>query len=271
MANANSTTTSAKQEKTIKNALSILQDQLKAPKTDSFNSVSKSKDYLILQLAREERELFLVMFLDAENCLIHSEILFYGTLTETPVYPREIIKKALLHNAASVIVAHNHPSGSSQPSKADISLTKVLKHALDLVGIKLLDHIIVAENKAYSFTEENTLTKDENRNFKINHINKPIKEISDYADFGTGVGRYIEAFANNEKDTLSSIAYSVTEGAFTSLATVGKLIAYSDVKEINTSDIGWLIVMLAEIGANANVHSHDASYIKHQLDLEKAN
>jgi DNA repair protein RadC len=93
------------------------------------------------------------LFLDAQNRLISSEELFRGTLTQTAVYPREVVKQALARHAAAVIFAHNHPSGTAQPSSADLSLTRQLKQALDLIDVRTLDHFIVAGSAVYSFAE----------------------------------------------------------------------------------------------------------------------
>ena len=98
-------------------------------------------------------ESFAVLFLDIKNRLIASEELFRGTLNHASVYPREVVKAALSHNAAALILAHNHPSGSCDPSRADIDLTHNLQQALGLVDIKVLDHFIVANPHVYSFAE----------------------------------------------------------------------------------------------------------------------
>lgn len=98
-------------------------------------------------------EVFVVMFLDAQNRLIAAEEMFRGTLTQTSVYPREIVKRAIEHNAASVIFAHNHPSGNTTPSRADEQLTYTLKSALQLIDIRVLDHVIVSGNQSLSFAE----------------------------------------------------------------------------------------------------------------------
>ncbi len=111
------------------------------------------KQYLQLLLKSKKHEAFLVLFLDARNHLIIAEELFRGTLTRASVYPREVVKAALSHNAASVILAHNHPSGEPQPSHADHLLTTTLRQALSLVDIQILDHIIVAGAQTYSFAE----------------------------------------------------------------------------------------------------------------------
>ena len=115
------------------------------------------EEYLRLYFNGREHESFVVLFLDAQNRLISAEELFRGTLTQTAVYPREILKTALRHNAASVIFAHNHPSGLAQPSTADRRLTETLQKALDLVDIRVLDHFIVAGGSALSFAERGWL------------------------------------------------------------------------------------------------------------------
>jgi DNA repair protein RadC len=98
-----------------------------------------------------------VLFLDVKNRLIASEELFRGTLTHASVYPREVVKSSLAHNAASVLLAHNHPSGTTEPSNADLTLTQALKQALALVDIRVLDHFIIAGRQAYSFAEHGCL------------------------------------------------------------------------------------------------------------------
>ncbi|WP_420476627.1 RadC family protein [Noviherbaspirillum sp. ST9] len=118
-----------------------------------LSSPQAVKQYLQLLLARRPYESFAVLFLDVKNRLIASEELFRGTLTQTSVYPREVVKAALGHNAAAVIIAHNHPSGTPEPSAADRTLTLALKQALALVDVRLLDHFIVAGRLVYSFAE----------------------------------------------------------------------------------------------------------------------
>lgn len=111
------------------------------------------RDYLRILMANEEREIFVVIYLDAHNRMIVSERAFQGTLTQTSVYPREIVRAALRHNAAAVIFAHNHPSGVAEPSRADEALTQALKSALVLVDVKVLDHFVVAHSAIMSFAE----------------------------------------------------------------------------------------------------------------------
>jgi DNA repair protein RadC len=120
----------------------------------SLASPQAVRDYLQLNLAGEEREVFMCLWLDAQNRLIDAERMFVGTLTTTSVYPREVVKTALRHNAAAVILAHNHPSGIDCPSLADESLTEALQQALSLVDVRVLDHFIVAGSaRPLSFAE----------------------------------------------------------------------------------------------------------------------
>ena len=122
-----------------------------------FESPAQVKHYVQLQLAALAHEVFAVLFLDAQHRLLHFEEMFRGTLTQTSVYPREIVKGALAANAAAVIFAHNHPSGAAQPSQADELLTRNLREALALIEVKVLDHFIVAGNQAISFAERGLL------------------------------------------------------------------------------------------------------------------
>jgi DNA repair protein RadC len=101
-----------------------------------------SAKYLKLKLVQYEYEVFLALFLDNQHCIISCDELFRGTINAASVYPREVVKAALFHNAAAVIFAHNHPSGGSEPSTADISITKKLIDALELIDIKVLDHFV---------------------------------------------------------------------------------------------------------------------------------
>jgi DNA repair protein RadC len=124
---------------------------------DALSSPRAVRDYLRLVLAGREHEVFVVLLLDAQHRVIASEELFHGTLTQTSVYPREVVKCALKHNAAAVIFAHNHPSGVAEPSNADEILTRSLKAALALVDIQVLDHFIVAGSRTMSFAERGLL------------------------------------------------------------------------------------------------------------------
>ncbi|AXS79318.1 DNA repair protein RadC [Dechloromonas sp. HYN0024] len=125
---------------------------------DSFTSPGKVRDWLRLKLARRGNEVFMALWLDAQNRLLKDDELFVGTLNQTSVYPREVVKAALAHNAAAVILAHNHPSGIAEPSRADEMLTRSLKEALSLVDVRVLDHFIVAGNSPpLSFAERGLL------------------------------------------------------------------------------------------------------------------
>lgn len=115
------------------------------------------RDCLRIHFAGREYESFVALFLDAQNRLIVAEELSRGTLTQTSVYPREVVKAALRENAASVIFAHNHPSGIAEPSRADQQLTTPLKQALSLVDVRVLDHLIIAGAGSLSFAERGLL------------------------------------------------------------------------------------------------------------------
>lgn len=120
---------------------------------DAMNSPQAVKDFLTLHFAGQEYESFVAIFLDAQHRVIKASELFRGTLTQTSVYPREIVKASLKHNCAAVIFAHNHPSGVTEPSQSDRMLTDALKQALALVDVRVLDHFVVAINKTMSFAE----------------------------------------------------------------------------------------------------------------------
>lgn len=122
-----------------------------------FDAPAKVKDYLQLQLGGHGFEVFAVMFLDAQNRLLRLEEMFRGTLTQTSVYPREVVKRALDLHAGAVILAHNHPSGAAEPSRADEYLTQTLKSALQLVDVRVLDHLVVGRSEVVSFAERGLL------------------------------------------------------------------------------------------------------------------
>lgn len=122
-----------------------------------FDSPQAVKDYLQLQLAGRPHEVFAMLFLDSQQRLIIFEELFRGTLAQTSVYPREVVKRALALNAAAAILAHNHPSGVAEPSRADEVLTHTLKAALALVDVRVLDHMVVARGTVVSFAERGLL------------------------------------------------------------------------------------------------------------------
>ena len=118
-----------------------------------FDAPQKVKDYLSLQLGGLAHEVFAVLFLDGQNRFIELHEMFRGTLTQTSVYPREVVKAALARNAGAVILAHNHPSGVAEPSRADEFLTQTLKSALQLVDVRVLDHLIVGRGEVVSLAE----------------------------------------------------------------------------------------------------------------------
>ena len=122
-----------------------------------FDSPGRVKDYLGLQLAGRPQEVFAVLFLDGQHRLLRLEEMFHGTLTQTSVYPREVLRRALLLNAGAVVLAHNHPSGVAEPSRADEYLTQTLKTALQMIDVRVLDHIIVGQGQVVSMAERGLL------------------------------------------------------------------------------------------------------------------
>ncbi len=122
-----------------------------------FDTPQAVKDYLQLQLGALPHEVFAVLFLDSQHRLISLERLFTGTLSQTSVYPREVVKRALARNAGAVILAHNHPSGVAEPSRADEFLTQSLKSALALVDVRVIDHLVVGQGQVVSFAERGLL------------------------------------------------------------------------------------------------------------------
>lgn len=136
----------------IAQALEVLSQRLRQP-GEILNSPNTVKNYLRLALAELEHKQFRAVWLDAQHRVIECEELFRGTLTQTSVYPREVMKAALRHNAAAVIFAHNHPSGVAEPSRSDEMLTTTLKQALALIDVRVLDHFIVAGMSCLSFAE----------------------------------------------------------------------------------------------------------------------
>lgn len=124
---------------------------------DVLTSPQAVRQYLSLRIGALPREVFMGIFLDAQHRVLAVEELFSGTLTQTSVYPREVVKCALRHNAAAMIFAHNHPSGVPEPSQADCVLTEALQAALNLIDIRVLDHFVVAGNQIVSFSERGLL------------------------------------------------------------------------------------------------------------------
>lgn len=140
------------EDRALYRAFDILERRLRTDPV-SLGSPGAVRDFLRIAYANEVREVFSAAWLDAQNRLIAFEGLFVGTLTQTSVYPREVVRASLRHNAAAVIVAHNHPSGIAEPSRADELLTQTLKQALALVDVRVLDHFIVAGNTTLSLAE----------------------------------------------------------------------------------------------------------------------
>lgn len=122
-----------------------------------FDAPQKVKDYLALHLAGRAQEVFAVLFLDGQHRLLAMREMFQGSLTQTSVYPREVVKAALAHNAGAVVLAHNHPSGVAEPSRADEFLTTALKNALALVDVRVLDHLVVGRGQVVSLAERGLL------------------------------------------------------------------------------------------------------------------
>ncbi|MBK6470323.1 MAG: DNA repair protein RadC [Betaproteobacteria bacterium] len=139
----------------VEQALQLLAAEVR--EADALSSPAVVKDYLRLKLGGRPHEVFAVVFLDTQNRVIAIEELFRGTLSQTSVYPREVVKEALARNAAAVILAHNHPSGSAEPSRADEHLTSTLRQALALVDVRVLDHMVVTRTSVTSFAERGLL------------------------------------------------------------------------------------------------------------------
>lgn len=146
----------ASAQQTIREALTLLECQLREPGT-SFTSSNAVRDWLRLQLATLEREALSVLWLDNQHRLIAHDTLFLGTINTITVHPREVVKAGLKHNAAAAVLSHNHPSGEAEPSDADRRITERLKQALDLVDIRLLDHLVVGGMDIISFSERGWL------------------------------------------------------------------------------------------------------------------
>jgi DNA repair protein RadC len=139
----------------VQKALAILSRELKAGSL--ITAPADAFDFARLLLAAEEREIFAVILLNTQHQVIHTEKLFFGTIDSSSVYPREVVKLALAHNAAAVIFAHNHPSGVAEPSEADKRITRRLVDALELIDVRVLDHIVVSLTGHTSFAERGLL------------------------------------------------------------------------------------------------------------------
>lgn len=147
---------SAADNRTIRAALRILEEEV-ARYGPALCSPGAVRDYLRLKIGQIEHEVFVAIWLNAQNLVINIEQAFRGTITKTHVYPREIVKSALFHNAAAVIFAHNHPSGSPEPGLADRELTISLKRALALIEVEVLDHFVIGADRTVSFMERGLL------------------------------------------------------------------------------------------------------------------
>lgn len=148
--------TRAMDDEVIRRALVILQGRLTSP-GQAISSPQDLKDFCVLHLASHEYEVFSLIFLTSQHAVIGFEAMFRGTLAQTSVYPREVVRAALERNAACVVLVHNHPSGMPEPSRADEHLTQVLKQALALIDVRVLDHIIVGGMSTVSFAERGLL------------------------------------------------------------------------------------------------------------------
>ncbi|EDV3051191.1 DNA repair protein RadC [Salmonella enterica subsp. enterica] len=144
------------EQRIIRRAMRLLEKYQRNP-GEQFLDASFTKIWLQLRLARQEREIFMALYLDNKNRLLEHETLFLGTINNTEVHPREIVKSALRHNAAAVILAHNHPSGVTDASKADRTITDRIVNALDLVEVRVLDHLIIGNGNCLSFAERGWL------------------------------------------------------------------------------------------------------------------
>ncbi len=122
-----------------------------------LTSAKLARDYVMAQLRHHRQEIFAVLFLDNKHRLLAYEELFFGTIDGASIYPREVVKKALAHNAAAVILAHNHPSGVAEPSQADMRITERLQSALELVDVRVVDHLVVGNAEVVSFAEQGLL------------------------------------------------------------------------------------------------------------------
>lgn len=177
MAVAHSTTPQAREDRAIYRALKILESRAR---TESYaiTGTTTTRDYLRLALGDEDKEVFAVVFLDSGNRVITIEKMFFGTLSQTTVYPREVARRALLHNAASVILAHNHPGGSAEPSQADRRLTNRLSEVLALVDVRVLDHFIITAAAVASFYECGWLGTPEDTGAPEKKLARPQKKKS---------------------------------------------------------------------------------------------
>ncbi|MEE3664486.1 DNA repair protein RadC [Brenneria sp. g21c3] len=146
----------SREQRIIRQALSLLEKRVRK-NARQFRTSDDTKNWLMLELSGLEREVFMVLYLDNQHRLIAKEITALGTINNTEVHPREILKSALHHNAAAVIVAHNHPSGYAEPSQADRHITDRLKEALSQLDVRVLDHLVIGGTDVVSFAERGWL------------------------------------------------------------------------------------------------------------------
>lgn len=149
----------AREDRAIYKALRLLEGRMRNP-GEQLSSPLAVRQFLTLNLAGYDREVFSALWLDSQNRLISAEHLFFGTLTQTSVYPREVLRRGLLLNAAGVVFAHNHPSGVASPSQSDLLLTSELIRILGQVEIRVLDHFVVAGTSTISLAEHGLLGAD---------------------------------------------------------------------------------------------------------------
>ena len=143
-------------EEVISTALQILESRLERP-SKFITASDDAKNYLKLLFSGLEYESFRVIFLNNQHGVIDTKEMFRGTINKSAVYPREVVKAALQFNAAAVIISHNHPSGINEPSQADIAITKILKEAMELIDVRMIDHIIIGGTDSYSLAENGIL------------------------------------------------------------------------------------------------------------------
>lgn len=156
--NSNTSLQDCKKEETlISKALLYLENRLRYHTEQKLNNSINVRSYMRLQLAQEQDEVFAVLFLNNTHHFLGFEKLFHGTINEAIIYPRKVVKKALEHNAAKIIIAHNHPSNDSNPSKADQEITRTLKQILEIINVQLIDHIVVSHCETFSFAEHGLL------------------------------------------------------------------------------------------------------------------
>lgn len=146
----------SKEQRIIQMALCLLEKRVRK-NTRQFKTSEDTKSWLLLELSSLEREVFMVLYLDNQHRLIEKEVIALGGINSTEVHPREILKASLRHNAAAVILAHNHPSGWAEPSQADRHITDTLKNSLSQVDIRVLDHLVIGGDEVVSFAERGWL------------------------------------------------------------------------------------------------------------------